>query len=92
MTTTQETYIVYPNVEKPGFLCVLIPTGAFPLEETAKKDVPSGLPYVFLPVNETPPVEFIDSWECDFSNPDGYGMGHDAWSEQQFGGTGGNEP
>ena len=70
--------ILYP---KPGGgVVVLHPTGELPFEEVCKKDVPAGLPYLILTdVTEIEDRTFREAWEADFSNPDGYGIGSDAW-------------
>lgn len=54
------------------------------LQEVALKDVPAGCPFIIvsatsIPVDRT----FRNAWEADFSNPDGYGIGADAWFAQQ---------
>lgn len=44
------------------------------LEEIACRAVPSGVPYRILDVADIPADRtFRAAWECDFSNPDGYG-------------------
>jgi hypothetical protein len=56
-----------------------------PFEDICRKDTPSGLPYIIIDVDDIPldAVDFWDAWEMDFSNPDGYGIGHDAWFAEQ---------
>lgn len=72
--------IVYPNQEKPGQICVIHPSIELSIEEVAKKDVPSGLPYKIINTTDLPDSRiFRSAWECDFSNPDGYGLGHEEW-------------
>lgn len=39
---------------------------------TAKKDVPAGVPFVIVDSTELPDAP-QETWEVDFSNPDGYG-------------------
>jgi len=51
--------------------------------EIARKDVPAGLPYIIVNQEEIPDYEFFDAFEADFSNPDGYGIGADAWFAEQ---------
>jgi len=64
--------IVYPNPE--GGVCIVIPTGDLSTESTAKKDVPTGLPYKIVDVSEIPSDRtFRAAWEDDFTNPDGHG-------------------
>ena len=48
----------------PAGVSTIFPTGALPIEEVARKDVPQGKP--FLIVAEVPD-------EPDFTNPDGHG-------------------
>lgn len=61
--------IIYPNLE-----CGLT------VKEIAEKDVPAGVPYVFIPA-ETLPTDhtFFDAFEVDFSFPNGKGIGAEAW-------------
>lgn len=64
--------IVYPNSD--GGVSIVIPTGVLSTEDTAKKDVPSGVPYKIINVSEIPSDRtFRDAWEYNFTNPDGYG-------------------
>lgn len=76
--------IIYPNDE--GWLTVVMPAPecGIPVEEIARKDVPAGKPYhiiddSLLPQDNT----FFNAWEADFSNPDGHGIGAEAWFEEQ---------
>ncbi len=74
--------IIYPTSE--GGVAVIISTGTLPIEEVAKKDVPAGVPYLFLDVTDIPSDRiFRAAWEADFSEPDGYGIGAEAWFTQQ---------
>jgi hypothetical protein len=41
--------------------------------EIALKDVPEGVPYKIISVNDLPDRSNRDAWEVDFSEPDGYG-------------------
>lgn len=49
---------------------VMTPVGE-PLA-TAKKDVPAGVPFIIIDSTELPTAP-QETWEVDFSNPDGYG-------------------
>ena len=64
--------IIYP--QETG-IAVITPTGEIPLEETALKDVPSGVKYKIIDDTDLPPDrDFRDAWEYDFSeNFDGVG-------------------
>jgi hypothetical protein len=70
--------VIYPNGE--GGIAVLIPTGELPIEEVARKDVPAGVPYRIVSVEELPADRtFRDAWSASFSAPDGFGLGPEAW-------------
>lgn len=59
---------------------VVTPTGALPLAEVCKKDVPFNVPYLILQDQEVPVDRtFRNAWDADFSNPDGYGLGARRW-------------
>jgi hypothetical protein len=75
-------YILYPSLERNG-ICLILPTGELAIEEVASKDVPAGVPYLFVMRDQLPDIEFFDAWEADFSNPDGYGIGAEAWFAEQ---------
>jgi hypothetical protein len=70
--------IIYPTPD--GGVAVIIPTGELPIEDVAQKDVPAGVPYLLADVTDIPEDRtFRGVWEADFSNPDGYGIGADAY-------------
>jgi len=70
--------IIYQN--KSGGVSIIIPTGELFIEEVANKDVPAGTPYKFVTTDDIPSDRtFREAWEADFSNPDGYGIGADAY-------------
>ncbi len=70
--------ILYPNPN--GGVSVIIPTGELPIEDVCQKDVPAGVPYLIVEDDAIPSDRtFRNAWEADFSNPDGYGIGADAW-------------
>jgi hypothetical protein len=74
--------ILYPDSE--GGICVIVPTGELPIEDICQKDVPAGVPYLIVSEDDIPSDRtFRGAWEADFSNPDGYGIGPDAWFAQQ---------
>jgi len=74
--------IIYPTDD--GGVAVLIPTGELELAEVARKDVPAGVAYKIVDVADIPADRtFRGAWEADFSNPDGYGIGADAWFAEQ---------
>jgi hypothetical protein len=70
--------IIYQN--ESGGVAVIISTGELPIEDVCQKDVPAGTPYLIVEDDVIPSDRsFRDAWEADFSNPDGYGIGADAW-------------
>ena len=74
--------IIYQN--QKGGVNVIHPTGELSIEEVAAKDVPAGTPYLIVEDDVIPSDRtFRNAWEADFSNPDGYGIGADAWFAQQ---------
>lgn len=75
--------IIYPNEE--GGVSVLIPCNPNrSIEELARKDVPAGQPFKIVTTSDIPSDRsFRDAWEADFTNPDGYGIGHEAWFAEQ---------
>ena len=70
--------ILYPNSE--GGVSVILPAGELSIEDVAQKDVPAGTPYLIVEDDVIPSDRsFRNAWEADFSNPDGTGIGADAW-------------
>jgi len=70
--------IIFQN--ETGGVSIIIPTGELPIEDVAQKDVPAGVPYLFSDLTDIPSDRtFREAWEADFSNPDGYGIGADAY-------------
>jgi hypothetical protein len=76
--------IIHPTPE--GGLAVIIPAPECQLliDELARKDVPAGTPFKIITVNDLPADrDFRGAWEADFSEPDGHGIGADAWFAEQ---------
>ena len=72
------TRIIYQN--ESGGVSVIHPTGELPIEDVCQKDVPAGTPYLIVEDDVIPSDRtFRGAWEADFSNPDGYGIGADAY-------------
>lgn len=70
--------IIYP--QSNGSIALVMPTGELPIEDVALKDVPAGVPYLFVDATDVPQdLTFFEAWEADFSNPDGHGIGADAY-------------
>jgi hypothetical protein len=65
--------IIYPNGS--GGICVIHPTGELPIEQVAFKDVPNGVPYLYVEDAEIEALDRVEreAWTADFSNPDGHG-------------------
>ena len=73
--------IIYPTSDG---VAILIPSGELPLEEVARKDVPAGVPYKIIDTADVPSDRtFRAAWEADISNPDGHGIGAEAWFAEQ---------
>jgi hypothetical protein len=50
------------------------------VSEIARKDVPAGVPYLIVNASDLPEDRtYRDAWTADFSQPDGIGIGADAW-------------
>jgi len=64
-----------PGAESQGGIAVIVPTGELSVEKTAKKDVPTGLPFKIVDVSEIPESrDFRNAWDIDESElTDGYG-------------------
>jgi hypothetical protein len=76
-------HIIYPT---PESVAVIIPAPecGLSIEEIAAKDVPAGTPYLIVTTDDIPSDRtFRNAWEADFSQPDGEGIGADAWFAQQ---------
>jgi len=76
--------IVFPNDNGGVVFCYPAKECGMSLEEIARKDVPAGKPYLLLTDEEVPADHtFFDAFEADFSNPDGHGIGQEAWFAEQ---------
>lgn len=73
--------IIYPT---DNGIAILNPTGELAIEEVARKDVPAGVAYKIVDAADIPTDRtFRNAWEADFTNPDGVGIGADAWFAEQ---------
>lgn len=78
--------IIFPNDTGGVALCTPVPECGIPLFEIARKDVPAGRPFRIVNREDIPENDlFFAAFEADFSTPDGYGIGADAWFEEQRG-------
>ena len=68
-------------LQENGCVAVIYPAiCGLTVEEIARKDTPIGKPFLIIPADQFPTDHtFFNAFEADFSNPDGYGIGHDAW-------------
>lgn len=74
--------IIYPI--EGGRIAVVVPSGELSILEVAQKDVPAETPYLIVDATNIPTDRtFRDAWVADFSAPDGYGIGAEAWFSQQ---------
>ena len=76
--------IIFPNDD--GHLTFAYPASdcGLTLDEIARKDVPAGKPYLLIPDELVPKDHtFFHAFQADFSQPHGYGIGHDAWFAEQ---------
>ena len=75
--------IIFPNDDGSvsfGYPCEC----GLTIEEIARKDVPAGKPFLIVPYDQVPKDHtFFAAFEADFSNPHGYGIGHEAWFAEQ---------
>ena len=69
-----EKRIIFKN--ETGGIAVITPTGVLSDEETAKKDVPSGVKYKIIDESDLPSdATFFDAWEYDFDKNGHDGVG-----------------
>lgn len=74
--------IIYPL--DSGALAIVYPCDpSIPVEEIARKDVPAGVPFRIVSPSDLPDPHYRDAWTADFSEPDGVGIGADAWFAEQ---------
>ena len=74
--------VIYPN--EFGGVALMTPAEGWTAEVVARKDVPAGIPYKIVDSEDLPQDHtFFNAWEADFSNPDGHGIGAEAWFAEQ---------
>jgi hypothetical protein len=74
--------IIYQN--NAGGVSIIISTPealqTLTIDDIAKKDVPAGVAYKIVDVSDIPEdITFRGAWEADITEPDGVGLGYDAW-------------
>jgi hypothetical protein len=71
--------IAYPTDQGIALLAPSFSAG-LSARDVAEKDVPEGVPFRLIPPEEVPAsAEYREAWTVDFSEPDGVGLGYDAW-------------
>jgi hypothetical protein len=71
--------IIYPN--RDGIAVIIpAPNSGLPIEQIARKDVPAGVAYRIIDALQIPADRSErEAWTADFSTPDGFGIGAEAW-------------
>jgi hypothetical protein len=74
--------IIHPS---ESGLSVIVPCDCgLPVAEIARKDVPAGVPYLIIDASDIPADRtYRAAWTANFSQPDGYGIGAEAWFAEQ---------
>ena len=76
--------IIYPTDDGGVAVIVPAPECGLSIEEIAAKDVPAGKPYKIVDVADIPSDRtFRAAWETEITDPDGHGIGHEAWFAAQ---------
>lgn len=76
--------IIYSTTDGGVAVVVPAPSCGLAIEEIARKDVPAGVPYLIVDVTDIPSDRtFRNAWEAEITQPDGYGIGADAWFAEQ---------
>lgn len=77
-----EQRIVYPIGDG---IAVMMPADCgLTVEQIARKDVPAGIPYLIVDATDIPADRSLRAaWRADFSQPDGYGIGPEAFAVEQ---------
>jgi len=76
--------IIYPTDDDGVAIIVPAPECGLTIEEIAAKDVPAGKPYKIVDVSDIPTDRtFRAAWETEITDPDGHGIGHEAWFAAQ---------
>lgn len=72
-------FIIHPEGDGVALLYPSVPEGRT-IHDVARKDVPAGVPYRLISLAELPQdPAYRAAWRADFSEPDGIGVGADAW-------------
>jgi hypothetical protein len=75
--------IIYPTDDGVAII-IPAPDCGLSIEEVARKDVPAGTPYKIVDASDIPTDRtFRNAWEVEITDPDGVGLGADAWFAEQ---------
>lgn len=72
------TVILYPS--ESGTVLTRPVDLTIPLLELARGVTPAGVPFILVDESELPDADYFAAWAADFSEPDGYGIGPEAWA------------
>lgn len=82
MTVNMDKRIIFPTAD--GGIGILIPGAGWDALEVARKDTPAGVPFRIIDTQDIPQKDKTrNRWSADFSDPDGYGIGVEAWLAEQ---------
>lgn len=75
-----KSLIIFPNETGGVVFCYPVLNCSLTIEEIARKDVPAGKPYLLLDEDDVPKDHtYFEAFTADFSSPDGFGVGAEAW-------------
>ena len=76
--------IIFTNAQGGTTVVYPAPNCGLTIQEIAAKDVPVGKPYKIVDVADIPTDRtFRAAWETEITDPDGHGIGHEAWFAAQ---------
>lgn len=76
--------VIYATDDGGVAIIVPAPECELTIEEIAAKDVPAGKAYKIVNTTDIPSDRmFRSAWEVEISEPDGVGIGAEAWFAQQ---------
>lgn len=76
--------VIYATDDGGVAIIVPAPECELTIEEIAAKDVPAGKDYKIVNTTDIPSDRmFRSAWEVEISEPDGVGIGAEAWFAQQ---------
>jgi hypothetical protein len=72
--------IIYTNNDGGVSIIIPAPECGLTIDDIAKKDVPAGVAYKIVDKESIPEDRtFRGAWEANITEPDGVGLGYDAW-------------